>query len=86
MVTQQALLRLLHTPGPAGRRYNFSDEAPVTAAELHEINGVPLPPDMADRVDPDPWFGVLSNRRARDEPGYRPLYPSVWTARDAGAL
>ncbi|MFF1921462.1 NAD-dependent epimerase/dehydratase family protein [Streptomyces sp. NPDC058221] len=83
---RQALFRLLYAPGLAGRRYNVSDDALVTAAELHEINGVPLPADMADRVDPDPWYGVLSNRRARDELGYRPLYPSVWTARDAGTL
>ncbi|MEV7404698.1 NAD(P)-dependent oxidoreductase [Streptomyces sp. NPDC091267] len=83
---RQALWRLLHTPGLAGRRYHFADDAPVTAVELHEINGVPLPDGMTDRVDPDPWYGILSNRRARDELGYRPLYPSVWTARDAGAL
>jgi nucleoside-diphosphate-sugar epimerase len=82
----QGLLRLLYAPGPAGRRYNFSDDAPVTAVELHQLNGVALPAEAADRVDPDPWYGITSTLRARDELGFRPLYPSVWTARDAGAL
>ncbi|MFB6992099.1 MULTISPECIES: NAD-dependent epimerase/dehydratase family protein [unclassified Streptomyces] len=82
----QALLRLLSAPGLAGRRYNFSDDAPVTAVELHRLNGVPVPAELADRVDPDPWYGLMSTGRARDELGYRPWYPSVWTARDAGAL
>lgn len=82
----QGLLRLLFTPGLAGRRYNFSDDTPVTAVDLHRLNGVPVPAGMADRVDPDPWYGLTSNLRARDELGHRPLYPSVWTARDAGAL
>lgn len=82
----QGLLRLLYAPGPAGRRYNFSDDAPVTAVELHQLNGVALPAESADRVDPDPWYGITSTLRARDELGFRPLYPSVWTARDAGAL
>ena len=35
---------------------------------------------------PDPWHGVVSTVRIRDELGFRPLYPSVWAARDAGAL
>jgi hypothetical protein len=34
----------------------------------------------------DPWFGIVSTRRIRTELGFRPLYPTVWTARDAGAL
>ncbi|WP_413752658.1 NAD(P)-dependent oxidoreductase [Streptomyces sp. R-74717] len=82
----QGLLKLLYAPGAAGRRYHFSDDAPVTAAELHQLNGVAVPDKSADLVDPDPWYGITSTLRARDELGYRPLYPSVWTARDAGAL
>src|SRR5258705_3511068 len=33
----------------------------------------------------DPWEGVVSTLRIRDELGFRPIYPSVSTARDAGA-
>ncbi|WP_405644087.1 NAD-dependent epimerase/dehydratase family protein [Streptomyces sp. NBC_00019] len=82
----QGLLRLLHAPGVAGRIYNISDDAPVTALELHELNGVEAPAELHDRTDPDPWLGITSTERIRRELGFRPLYPSVWSARDAGAL
>lgn len=82
----QGVLRVLYAPGAAGRVYNIADDAPVTAAELHWLNGVPLPEAAAGRPLDDPWEGVVSTVRVRDELGYRPLYPSVWTARDAGAL
>jgi nucleoside-diphosphate-sugar epimerase len=84
----QALLRLLRAPlGPAGgRKYNVVDDAPATAVELHQINGVPIPEGMGERTDDDPWFGITSNARLRAYLGWRPLYPSMWTARDAGVL
>ncbi|MES5821219.1 NAD(P)-dependent oxidoreductase [Streptomyces sp. RG80] len=82
----QGLLRLLYAPGVAGRIYNISDDAPVTALELHELNGVEVPPELHDRTDPDPWLGITSTERIRRDLGFRPLYPSVWAARAAGAL
>ncbi|MGX9889893.1 NAD-dependent epimerase/dehydratase family protein [Streptomyces sp. NPDC002276] len=82
----QGLLRVLHAPGFAGRVYNIADDAPVTAVELHLLNGVEIPADMHTRTDPDPWFGIMSTERIRRELGYRPLYPTVWSARDAGVL
>jgi nucleoside-diphosphate-sugar epimerase len=82
----QGLLRLLYAPGVAGRIYNISDDAPVTALELHELNGVEVPAELHDRTDPDPWLGITSTERIRRQLGFRPLYPSVWSARDAGAL
>ncbi|MFD3451246.1 NAD-dependent epimerase/dehydratase family protein [Streptomyces sp. NPDC058691] len=82
----QGLLRLLRTPGIGGRIYNIADDAPVTAVELHWLNGVEPPAGMAERALPDPWDGVVSTVRVRDELGFRPQYPSVWTARHAGAL
>ena len=82
----QGLLRLLYAAGAAGRIYNIADDAPATAVELHWLNGVEVPADMAGRPLEDPWEGVVSTLRIRDELGYRPLYPSVWNARDAGAL
>ncbi|MYS24590.1 Nucleoside-diphosphate-sugar epimerase [Streptomyces sp. DvalAA-14] len=84
--TAQGLLRLLYAPGIAGRAYNIADDAPMTAVELHQLNGVPVPEGMADRPLPDPWHGIVSTVRIRDELGYRPLYPSAWAARDAGVL
>ncbi|MEU6505091.1 MULTISPECIES: NAD(P)-dependent oxidoreductase [unclassified Streptomyces] len=82
----QGLLRILHAPGIAGRIYNIADDAPVTAVELHQLNGAEVPAALHDRTDPDPWLGIMSTERIRRELGYRPVYPSVYAARDAGAL
>jgi nucleoside-diphosphate-sugar epimerase len=82
----QGLLRLLRAPGVAGRVYNIADDAPTSAFDLHRLNGVEPPAAMAERDCPDPWHGVVSTVRIRDELGFRPLYPSAWTARDAGVL
>lgn len=84
----QGLLRLLHARGVDGRVYNISDDAPVTTVDLHQLNGLDIPPTLYDhdRTDPDPWLGITSTARIRRELGFRPLYPSVWTAQDAGAL
>lgn len=82
----QGLLRLLYAQGVGGRVYNIADDTPATAVDVHWLNGVELPAGMADRPLPDPWAGVVSTLRIRDELGFRPLYPSVWTARDAGVL
>ncbi len=82
----QGLLRLLYAAGADGRAYNIADDAPVTAVELHWLAGVEPPADAPGRPAPDPWSGVVDTRRIRDELGFRPLHPTVWTARDAGAL
>ncbi|WP_370079361.1 NAD-dependent epimerase/dehydratase family protein [Streptacidiphilus sp. MAP12-16] len=82
----QALFRALRVPGVEGRVFNATDDAPVTAFDLYRLAGVPLPEGAADRQDPDPWNGVADNLPLREDLGWRPVYPSVWTARDAGAL
>ncbi|NGN64937.1 NAD(P)-dependent oxidoreductase [Streptomyces sp. A7024] len=82
----RALWRILRSADAAGGTYNVVDDAPLSAAEILELNGTALPDGMADRGLADPWWQVMSNRRLRDELGFRPLYPTVWTARDAGAL
>jgi len=82
----QGLLRLLHAPGASGRVYNIADDAPVTALDVHRLLGVDVPEESHTRTDPDPWHGIVSTDRIRRELGFRPLYPTVWTARDAGVL
>ncbi|MCT9004211.1 NAD-dependent epimerase/dehydratase family protein [Streptomyces rhizosphaerihabitans] len=83
----QGLRRLLYAPGvAAGRICNIADDAPVTTVDLHLINGVEVPPALYERTDPDPWNGIVSTDRIRHDLGFRPVYPSLWTARDAGAL
>ncbi|QJS12071.1 NAD(P)-dependent oxidoreductase [Streptomyces argyrophyllae] len=79
----QGLLRLLHAPGADGRVYNIADDAPVTVLEIHQLLGAEPP---ADGPDPDPWYGIASTDRVRRELGYRPHFPTLWAARDAGAL
>jgi len=80
----QAVGRALHAPGIDGRIYNAADESPVTAVELHALNGVPFPDRPAG--DADLWHGMVDTTRIRQELGFRPWYPSVWSAREAGAL
>ena len=80
----QAVGRALHAPGIDGRIYNAADESPVTAVELHALNGVPFPDSPAGETDL--WHGMVDTTRIRQELGFRPWYPSVWSARDAGAL
>ncbi|MCC5476144.1 NAD-dependent epimerase/dehydratase family protein [Streptomyces barringtoniae] len=82
----QGLLRLLYAPAVSGPVYNIADDAPVTAVELHQLNGVELPADLHTRTDPDPWLGIMSTRKIRRDLGFRPLHPTVWAARDAGVL
>ncbi|MFF4756888.1 epimerase [Streptomyces sp. NPDC002514] len=41
---------------------------------------------MHTRTDPDPWFGIMTTQRSRRDLGFRPICPSAWAARDAGAL
>jgi nucleoside-diphosphate-sugar epimerase len=80
----QAVIRALNAPGIDGRVYNAADEAPVTAVELHALNGVPFPDRPAGEADL--WHGIVDTGRIRRELGFRPWYPSVWSARDASAL
>ncbi|MBD0734531.1 NAD-dependent epimerase/dehydratase family protein [Streptomyces sp. CBMA29] len=82
----QGLLRVLYAPGVAGRIYNITDDAPVTALEIHWVNGAEVPAGMADRPLPDPWEGISSPLRIHRELGFRPLHPTVWSAAAAGAL
>jgi nucleoside-diphosphate-sugar epimerase len=82
----QALFRALRAPGVEGRAFNAVDDAPVTAFDLYRLAGVPMPAEAADRQDPHPWSGMADNLPLREVLGWRPIYPSVWTARDAGAL
>jgi nucleoside-diphosphate-sugar epimerase len=82
----QALIRLLRTDGLAGRSYNVADDAPLTVAELYAVYGEPLPDGAAERTLDDPWSGILDTTKTRTDLGFRPSYPTVWQAFDAGAL
>ncbi|MCO5995623.1 NAD-dependent epimerase/dehydratase family protein [Actinoallomurus rhizosphaericola] len=81
----QAVLRALHTEGVDGRAFNVADDAPITAAELHRLYGRPLDAEAADRPLDDPWAGIVDTTRIRAELGFRPVFPTLYTAWDAGA-
>ncbi|MFE5138995.1 NAD-dependent epimerase/dehydratase family protein [Streptomyces fagopyri] len=81
----QGLTRLLYSPGAHGV-YNIADEAPMTTVDLFDLHGLPVPQEAYDKEAADPWHSVMSTTRIRHELGYRPLVPSVWTAREAGLL
>ncbi|MFE5212344.1 NAD-dependent epimerase/dehydratase family protein [Streptomyces sp. NPDC056600] len=82
----RGLVRLLLAPGPRGRVHNIADDAPVTALDLHRVVGEEFPSGPRPAGDPDPWHGIVSTERLRRELGFVPRYPTVWSARDAGAL
>ncbi|MFF9273996.1 NAD-dependent epimerase/dehydratase family protein [Streptomyces griseosporeus] len=82
----QGLLRLLYAPAVRGPVHNIADDAPVTAVDLHQLNGAEVPAELYTRTDPDPWATVMSTDKIRRDLGYRPVFPTVWAARDAGAL
>ncbi|QMU68775.1 NAD(P)-dependent oxidoreductase [Streptacidiphilus sp. P02-A3a] len=82
----QALHRALLAPGVEGRAFDAADDAPVSAFDVYRLNGLPWDETAAREDATDPWFGVTDNQSLRDELGWRPQYPTIWTARAAGAL
>ncbi|SEG81240.1 Nucleoside-diphosphate-sugar epimerase [Thermomonospora echinospora] len=83
----QALLRVLRADGVDGEIYNVADDAPVTYLELQNLNGEPGTAGTAgDRSFDDPWEGIVDTSKIRHELGFRPIYPTVYTAEAAGAL
>jgi nucleoside-diphosphate-sugar epimerase len=82
----QGIERALRAGGVDGGTYNVADDAPVTALELLRLGGEPIAPDAATRPLDDPWDGIVETTRIRRDLGFRPIYPTVYTAADAGAL
>jgi len=82
----QALLRAVATAGIDGQIYNVADDAPMSLAELRRLNGLPEGASDADASFKNPWEMIVDTLRIRDELGFRPIYPSYYAARDAGAL
>ncbi|AWP27733.1 NAD-dependent epimerase/dehydratase [Paenibacillus vortex V453] len=81
----QALMLAAIIPGFDGRIYNVGDDAPISIAELFQLHNSEIPSEALQK-DYDPWDMVVDTTRIRDELNYRPIYPSFYSARDAGAL
>ena len=82
----QGLLRALHADGIGGATFNVADDAPVTAYEVLRLNGEAVAGDAAARPLDDPWEGIVDTARIRRDLGFRPIHPTVYAARAAGAL
>jgi len=80
----QALLRAIRS-GTDGGVYNVADDAPISAQELNRLSGQPELPDENSSLPYDPWEMIVDTSRAREELGFRPIYPSFYSALDAGA-
>lgn len=80
----QALLLAASVPGIDGRIYNVADDAPISAAELARLHNSELSPE-APLQEYHPWDMVVDTTRIRDELHFRPIFPSFYSARDAGA-
>ena len=63
--------------------YNVTDDASLTISELRQIHHIP---DTPNEQVTDLWEMMVSNMKIREELGYRPIYPTFYSARDAGAL
>lgn len=82
----QALVLAARAEGVDGRTFNAADDAPVTALELHRLNGVPVPDGAEARTLEDPWEGIVDSTTIRRVLGFRPVHPTVYAAAAAGAL
>jgi nucleoside-diphosphate-sugar epimerase len=81
----QALILAASTQGIDGRIYNVADDAPITVAELLQLHHSENSPEALQQ-EYSPWDMIVDTTRIRDELHYRPVYPSFYSARDAGAI
>ncbi|MHB8579163.1 MAG: NAD-dependent epimerase/dehydratase family protein [Ignavibacteriaceae bacterium] len=82
-----ALLLAATTPGIGGRIYNVADDKPITIGELTKLNGGPEQVPTKDGwLMPNLWDMAMGTERIEKELNFRPKYPSIYTAKDMGAL
>jgi nucleoside-diphosphate-sugar epimerase len=81
----QALMLAAFTQGIDGRIYNVADDGPISVAELFQLHNSEMSSEELQK-EYDPWDMIVDTTRIRDELHYRPIYPSFYSARDAGAL
>ncbi|MDQ0875666.1 nucleoside-diphosphate-sugar epimerase [Paenibacillus sp. V4I3] len=83
----QALLLAACMHGIDGNIYNVADDSPITVEELFRLHGFTdnqLTEAMQQEFNP--WDMIVDTTRIREELNYRPIFPSFYSARDAGAL
>lgn len=81
----QTLLLAASTPGIDGRIYNVADDAPISVRELFHLHSEQIPAE-SEQCEFNPWEMIVDTARIRSELNYRPIFPSFYSARDAGTL
>lgn len=81
----QAVGRLLDAPAPAHRIYNVVDEEAPDLAALFASIGEP-PPDGSNAERARIFDTLLDGRRIREDLGFKPVFPRLADAVEAGAL
>ena len=81
----QALMLAASTLGVDGRIYNVADDAPISVAELFQFHNCEISSEPQQQGF-NQWEMVLDTTRIREELNYRPIFPSFFSAKDAGAL
>jgi nucleoside-diphosphate-sugar epimerase len=79
----RGLRLVLEADGADGRIFHLADDAALTAWELCALTGQPAPVGAGPV---DPWAGLVDTGRIRTELGFRPLYPTVYSAHAVGAV
>jgi len=79
----QAVSRLLAAPSPAHRVYNVADDEAPDLATLFASVGHP-PPDGSDPERAQAFAAVMDTQRIRDELGFKPVFPRLADAVEAG--
>ncbi|MFC4810137.1 NAD-dependent epimerase/dehydratase family protein [Paenibacillus sp. GCM10023250] len=81
----QSLMLAVSANGIDGRIYNVADDAPISVAELLQLHHSDSTAEALQQ-EVDHWDMIVDTTRIRNELHYRPIYPSFYTARDAGAI
>jgi nucleoside-diphosphate-sugar epimerase len=82
----QGLIRALRADEIDGRTFNIADDAPVTALELHQLNGESPPDGTSSLPLDDPWEGITDTAAAWRAIGFRPVFPHRVCGEARGAL
>ena len=82
----QAIMLSLDEPQAGGQIYNVADDIPIPVSHIRRLNGLAESAKLADADVADPWEGIVDTARIKDELGFRPIYPSIYTAEKKQAL
>lgn len=83
----QALLLATSTPGVGGRIYNVADDKPITLGELYKLHGGPEQvPSKDGWLMSNLWELTVDTESIKKDLNFHPKYPSIYTAKDMGAL